>query len=429
MYLVVLISLLMSQSVWSVEASRIWLPKKYSEVKPKLMAAAQVAEETERCNTVVNGEMIVRKNTDEDYYFVITCRDQHNKTYNLTYLYPVVGNNPDLLAEQGSSTEQTQTKAKAVDIESSSVNKEQALKLCLNSMASATKDLEEITIKDKDIKEVEERDNYFFYQIPFSTKTELGSPVIYRAECQVTLNGETGIQVILENEGALSLCKDSLRAEAVLYGRISLVEDEVTQLPAVQRDGFHFQLPFEVKNRIGTVIRYGSECVLSAKGDSEITIGLLAPGALAICKEGLRTETLLMKAVNVAKAPSAESFAEGYFNFDIPFTANDPEGNQRNFKAVCQVDEDGDAYVETEIDPSAIFSVCVSELKNKTEKMKNVVILDGQSPILKRTIDDGYVGIIPFNAVDPAGRPLYYQAECRVDGSGRSQIKLSGRKY
>ncbi|ARN74911.1 hypothetical protein [Oceanicoccus sagamiensis] len=422
--LLLVASLLLAHSALAVDAKRMWLPKKYAAVKPKLLHAARDAESTERCNTVVAGEMIVRKNTAENYYFVITCRDSNLKTYNLTYQYPVAGTAPDLVAEQRSK--EAQKKNKTVEIEETGVSGAQALQLCLNAFNKATDELDEVQVLEQPAP-VELAPNYR-YSLPFTAQSELGNDVLYSAHCQVESKGETQIELVLEEMGAVAICRDSLRAEAILYGRINIDTEAIESLPTEVEGGYMIELPFDVTNRIGSTIRYGSRCTIDAEGYSEVTIHLLPAGALAICKDGLLTETLLMKSVTIAEQASAEGINGNRFNFEIPFKANDPDGNQRNFKAFCEVDEEGEAYVSTEIDRDAIVAVCIGEVKRKTSKMKGVVILEDEIPALAGDEESGYVGIIPFDATNPMGKALHYQADCRVGGNGRSTIKLGARR-
>lgn len=409
---------------FAVDAKRMWLPKKYASAKPKLLAAARDAESTERCQTVVAGEMIVRKNTAENYYFVITCRDANRKTYNLSYQYPVVGNAPDLIAEQRSK--EAQKKNKTVVIEETGVSGEQALQLCFNAFNKATDGLDDVQVLEQPSPAALAYS--YNYSLPFTAQSELGNDVLYSAHCQVEKEGETQLDVVLEEAGAVAICRDSLRAEAILYGRIKIDSEAINPLPVATTNTFRIELPFDVKNRIGSIIRYGSLCTIDAEGDSEVAIELLAPGALAICMDGLLTETLLMKSVEIAEQASAQSVDGNVFNFEIPFKANDPEGNQRNFKAYCRVDEEGEADISKAIDKDAIVAVCIGEVKRKTKKMKSVVILEDEIPELLGGEESGYVAIIPFDASNPAGKALHYQADCRVGGNGRSTIKLGARR-
>ena len=93
--------LLSADTSLAVDENRLWLPKKFRALMPRLVATATLAEQRYRCNRVIAGEMIVSKNTPEHHYFVVTCRDQQQKSFNLSYLYPVVGSKPELIAEQG----------------------------------------------------------------------------------------------------------------------------------------------------------------------------------------------------------------------------------------------------------------------------------------------------------------------------------------
>ncbi|MEE8058968.1 MAG: hypothetical protein V3T17_14200 [Pseudomonadales bacterium] len=416
-------TLLSGQWVLAVDENRIWLPKKYSSVKPKLLAAAKEAEETKRCKQVVAGEMIVRKNTDEHYYFVITCRDESYKTYNLSYHYPVTGQTPALVAEQFPKNAKKKEK---VEITATGVNKDQAVTLCRNELISSTDTQDGVTVLEDLLADPVADGEGFLFAIPFTALSELGNETRYRADCWVGKEGKARIEVILEPEGALVICRDSLRAESILLGRSRVIDEEIKEL-LVDKGGFRFQIPFDAKTSGSNAIRYRADCQIDADGSNEIEMTLQPLGAFTLCKDGLRIETFLMKSVEIAEQPLSESVQGDHFLFQLSFTANDPDGNKRNFKAHCQVDEEGDVEVTTEIDKDAILSVCVGDLKVKTKTMLDVTILEQQIPDLKEE-GEGYVGIIPFDAKSPSGRTLRYQAECRVNGSGHSTIKLKARR-
>lgn len=421
-----LIALLFTGSwAYAVDQERLWLPKSYSELKPKLLAAAQQAEASDRCITVTAGEMIVSKNTTEDYYFLITCRDQHGNTYSLSYLSPVMGDAPTLLAEQLSSKDQLHYKK--IEHPTATINAEQALQLCRNDLDSAANMLDQVELLTQQIATPIENIGSFFYQLPFTAKSALGNDIRYRQDCQVSRDGKVHSEIVLEREGALVLCQDTLRGEAVFLGRLLFDTQSMSESAQQAGAGFNFQIPFDVKNRIGSLIRYGSTCQVSPQGDAQVSIFLTEAGALAICKQSMLTETLLMRNVKVAEQPSWVQQRQGRFDLHIPFTANDPEGNERAFKAICELDEDGEADIFTEIDGDSVMSVCINDLKLKTKTMRGVVILEGQLALPQAHLDGGYIATIPFDAMDPSGRALYYQATCTVDGVGRSSIKITGR--
>ncbi len=441
-FILVFFAGLFAQSAMAVDESRIWLPKKYSAVKPKLLAAAREAEQTSRCITVVAGEMIVRKNTDEHYYFVITCRDKHYKSYNLTYLYPVVGQTPELVAEQLPKNTKKQQK---IDVAETGIDKEQAAVLCRNELVVATDTLDEVTLLEDLLVgpsivqaegqlegQVGVQKSHFLYVMPFTALSELGNDARYRADCRVSREGKATIEVVLESAGALVLCKDSLRAESILLGRSQVLDDSIVELPASD-GGFHFQIPFDAKTSGSSAIRYLADCQLTADGSSEIVMNLQALGALAICKDSLRMETFLMKAVEIAENPLSESVTDDFFKFQLGFSANDPDGNQRQFVAHCLVDQEAEVEISTEIDKNSILAVCTRDLKIKVKRMLDVVILEQSIPPLQESKDEndegGYLGIIPFDAKNPSGRLLRYQAECQVDGSGRSKIQIKTRGH
>lgn len=418
-------STVLCQMASALDSSRIWLPKKYASLKPRLIAVANEAEASDRCLAVLSGEMIVRKNTDQHYYFIVTCRDVNMRSYTLSYLSPVAGGKSQLLSEQRSPSEQV--KAEAVAIAETGVNEEQGLLICKNEIIDKIDNLDGLRVDDQSAVSKKTKSG-FSYEIPFTAKTDLGNPVLYKASCNVDLDGRVKLLSTLQSQGALAICRDEVRAEAIILGRILFSEKDFVEQVLEHDQGFRYELPFDVKNRIGTVIRYGSECVVSSQEDVQVSFYLEESGALAVCKDSLTTETLLMKSVEFAEQADGVKTDQGTLRFEIPFTAKDPEGNERSFKGFCDIDEEGATDVYTEIDKAAILSVCIDDLKLKTGNMRSVELLEDQISPLEELEDGAFITLIPFNARSPVGTQLNYQAECTVNASGLSRIKLAKRK-
>lgn|GEM_PF-3822809 len=488
-----IIVVLFCQCAYAVDESRLWLPKKHQSIKPGLLAAATEAEQTERCVTVVRGEMIVRKNTDTHYYFLITCRDTSARTYSLSYLYPVAGDRIELVAEQQSLTptagpveseglglglgglgvggvvnsgisKELEGIAKGdgeteqnldrdfeedfeayidaaadtgVAIESESdadtektlvADEEVALSLCFDGITNGPAYLDGIEVLESDVGPVQIMPEGFSYQIPFVAKTLLANRVLYQAQCLVSGAGDVRVEIALEREGAIAICRENIRAETIAYGRIRLHEDEIAQMDSEGQETYRFEFPFDIENRIGTVIRYNSECTIDAEGATDVVIQLTPKGAFSTCKDSLQTETLLMKSVEINEAASEiKSESNGVYNLNIPFTAKTRSGRNRQYTAHCYVDEDGGTDILTEIDRETVVSVCVDDLEIKTGNMKFVKILEDSIQLVKDSYSDGYNVALEFNAESPSGRQLQYKANCRLENNGQSQIDISAR--
>ncbi len=431
-YICHLVSLLMiwslSLSVLAVDENRIWLPKKYASAKPKLLATAKEAEATERCNKVVSGEIISRRTTQDHYYFLITCRDENQRTYNLGYLHPITGNTPELVMEQRSKNAPQKTE---VEIEEGKVTTEQVITLCRDEFAIRTDEYDDVQLLEQDSLPSQQGDDYVLH-MPFTAISSVGSSVDYKGICHVTVDGKASVDISLLRTGALAICLDNHKAESILLGRATVIEEAIESLPVDESEGFRFSIPFDAKTVTSSLIRYSAICDIDPDGVSEITMFLQPEGALTLCKDGLRLEAFMMKAVEIVEDPALNGVKKegpegAEFNFLIPFTANDPDGNTRNFNASCLVNADGEAVVETALDKSSILDVCENGVIDETEKMLDVVVLKNEIPELIED-EEGYMGIIPFNARNPSGRELHYQGMCRVSGNGQTSIKIQPRK-
>lgn len=439
--LCLLLSLLLinSMPLLAFDKGRLWLPKSHSKLMPKLAAVAYEAEQTHRCVEILAGEMIARKNTEDHYYFVIKCRDKDRRSYNLSYLYPVNGGEAELAAEQRSSKGRGNGSGKgnaatdpAAEGADAGINAPQALLLCRNELdvVADIQALEGVVVVETQISEPAEEAGGFSYSLPFNAFSEMGAAIRYRGDCTVSAAAEVAVVVTLEGAGAVALCRESLRAEAIILGRVRMEDvsaEEISSGTGESVDAFHYQLPFAATMRSGSVINYRADCRIGPERVADISIALEKAGALTICRDSLLLEALLMKAVNIADEPLSATAEGKEFFFQLAFSASDPEGNKRSFTADCQVDEEGETDVSIQIDKIALVSVCVNAVKEKTRRMLDVVVLMDRIEPLKK-VEDGYSGSIPFNAKAPSGRQLRYSAQCWVDGSGRSKISLGARK-
>lgn len=418
---------LITVNSWAVDENRLWLPKKYQSAMPKLLEVAQRAESTRRCARVVAGKMVYSKNTDQDYYFVITCRDEQQATYNLSYSYPIHGSNQGiagsgatLVAEQSSSEEEI-----AVIEQASTITAAQAIAICKQDYVAAAEDIESPVLINEALPSPVAIDEGYVLPMTVQGVSELGNPLAYRADCYVDQEGGTRYDWVLLPSGAQTLCQDHLRSESILLGRATLLDEQVEQRASDR--GYDFLIPFTVKTLSSEAIRYHADCFVNWQGESELSMSLQPEGAFALCADALRLETFLMKEVTIDEQASSIEKAAGGFVVEMTFTANDPEGSPRKFLGHCQVDANAEAVVQTELDQSAITAVCVNGVKEQTQRMLAVNVLEGSIPPLQEDAE-GFLALIPFDAKDPGGRDLHYMGHCRVDDSGRTRVDIKARR-
>ena len=164
----------------AVTEDDVWVPKRYTIAKHKLLSTAVEAERTERCARVIEGRMSVEKSTAEAYYFIITCRDKKRTSYNLSYSYQVSGAMPILLNEQISKEPEV-----LEEVELPTVSSNEAWPLCLADVKKKTQLMIDVLMlednpKPSDVGEPEQE-----YIIPFEAKNPQGTRLRYQADCKV----------------------------------------------------------------------------------------------------------------------------------------------------------------------------------------------------------------------------------------------------
>lgn len=422
------VCLLLSASSQALDKSRLWLPSKYRDLMPALIDAAEQAEATRRCQWVINGEMNVQRSTDEEHIFTITCRDESHHSYLLTYQHQAGSHQTQLLSEQGKA----KPRAATIDEQSNqaqltpSIDANTALEICSEAVATQTDEMGVVVFPDTQAKEVKSDQNGFFFRFLFDVSGVLGNNVRYRADCRVDNTESVNVEVFLEPAGALALCFDNLKEETLLMRHVAVNKEP---LEAAIRDNgdFYNVVEFTTKSRRGSPIRYTAQCTVRPDGDANVTIVLDKSGALAICKDTLRSEAIALKGLQVIDEQVTEVQEDtAGFHYQMPFNALIPGAEQGLFLAKCHVDIDGTAEVNFRIDEKAVVPMCTDKLRQNTRTMIDVVVLE-QADIDIEQKGEEFLAAVPFNAKSPMGQTLHYRADCRVNSIGVTSVAISAR--
>lgn len=500
-------ALIFIQHSWAVDSTVLWLPKSYSDAKPLLLRAARRAEDSERCELVIGGEMLVKRNTADEYYFVITCRDALQRSYNMSYLVPRSGSVAELVLEQRSDKSAIKTADVAPD--TISLSSEQALQQCAESlveksMLAGKTEVLAAQIEERDVvlpwlhhfyypfrtknrldqwvsfeascrvdgdgiaelstavlqrdqalqqcanslaetsilagqaevlaAQIEERDVvppwlYHFYY-PFKVKNRLDQWVNFEAGCRVDGDGVAELAMPeLHREQALQQCADSLAETDMLSGQVEVLAAQIEEQEALAPWLYQFYYPFRAKNRLDQWVSFEADCHVDDDGIAELSLaGLHREQALEACYLGLEDEAILIGWTDLLYDQVKErADKDGWaYRFKLPFNGKNRAGSLIRYNADCQVDEQAEAEVETRIDIEGIPGLCLAALERASSKMLNVSLFPQK---IEAVVEMEYVfhTRIPFDALNPFGKTLHYYGECQVTDVGRSIIKIVPR--
>ena len=91
----------------AVNRDQLWLPRDYYRHFRSLYKAAEISEQTERCQYVIAGTLSQERSTKEHPVFIVTCRDQERQTFayivdglSLDILNRPAPPDPEMLAQQ-----------------------------------------------------------------------------------------------------------------------------------------------------------------------------------------------------------------------------------------------------------------------------------------------------------------------------------------
>ncbi|MGK0441392.1 MAG: hypothetical protein ACJA0N_001190, partial [Pseudohongiellaceae bacterium] len=253
--------IIFSVSAFAVTDANIWLPKRYTDGKNKLLSTAVEAERTDRCISAILGEINVEKTSADTYYFVITCRDKNQVSYNLSYTYPVNGAMPTLVKEQLVIEQEEEASAITADV---------AWSLCINEIKQKKRTMLGVTISGEAPSQSDERLEIQTFEIPFDAKSPDDILLRYKTNCTVDIgkNVTIGQLIIVQQEDevggeevpaiaadvAWSLCIDEIKQKTRTMFEIVLAEENPNPSDE-KREIQTFEIPFDAKSPDDILLR------------------------------------------------------------------------------------------------------------------------------------------------------------------------------
>lgn len=329
-----LVLILLGLPAYAVDKSRLWLPKKFTAAMPKLLAAANQAEQSRRCVRVVAGEMLVNKNTPDHYYFVITCKDSQSKTYSLNYHAPVSGADPVLVAEQGRGIGEKLNLAGSDDA--------RQLQQCIKALNLATVGMQVTSVDEAAISPLDLPDSS--YAIPFKARNEQAIELDYQAQCKAGQRGKPTITIHLQPAGAKAICQQGLMVEPLLLKALEVTE--TVSATATSEGGFDVELPFLATNLKGDRRQFKAFCQVSSEAEAEMVVRVDPDVVVAMCRQSIEKATGRMIGVEIVEVPVMTlDEDEGEYSGVFLFDAKSPTGRPLHFQASCQIDDMGRSAV------------------------------------------------------------------------------------
>lgn len=188
-----LILIAYSPLLMAVTESDIWVPKRYTAAKNKLLSTAVEAERTTRCAQVIQGSLVVEKTTPHAYYFVVTCRDKNRKSYNLSYSYPVNGAEPILLNEQ--FVVAPEPVVIAAESAEPTISANRAWPLCIAALKKKTRTMLDVLMLEDNPRPSDDGLARQVFDIPFDAKNPQGLLLKYQGHCEVDAAGELTLAI------------------------------------------------------------------------------------------------------------------------------------------------------------------------------------------------------------------------------------------
>lgn len=195
----ILVLMVASSIGHALDEDRLWLPVRYQTLYLSLVKAASVAEELERCVSVVEGTLDLEQSKPEHPIYRIQCRQESGRTYNemvdglsFATLTTVEVVEPELSAEE---QEMLRVQEELRRQEEIARQKQDAWQVCRSQLLERTKLMMDLTWQTE-IEGEREPEVYSEEEIRFSVDFDARSmweePLHYTADCTLR-NGSTEV--------------------------------------------------------------------------------------------------------------------------------------------------------------------------------------------------------------------------------------------
>lgn len=262
------------------------------------------------------------------------------------------------------------------------------------------------------------------YNLSYKVPVAGGPPMLVAEQRSGGSPGLVGAEgaLSLTTEQAVEVCKTEFPAAVDTLDEVHLLESEIGQVIATD-SGFEVSLPFTAQSDLGNRIRYSAGCQVSSDGNTQFVIALQPEGALVICRDQLRSESILLGRATFLENKITRLPSESGFQFNIPFDVRTLAIDAVRYLAHCSVNVDSDAELKLFLQPEGAFAICKQALATETLLMKGVVI--DQEPEKLLRIEDRFEISLAFDANSPDGNPRQFRAACHVDAEGEATVETA----
>lgn len=213
-----LLALVVANSAHGVQDNRLWLLRTQQALRPQLVQAAQLAENTEGCEEVISGELDTERSMDSEPVFRIVCRNPAGYTYSV---FVTDAGKPGARVEKVQTADNLNTRSASPSgksVRPATINEKTARQKCLAALKLRTDRMADVILRDSDLRRLQSPAGAVHYELDFDASDPSGLALRFQATCRVSAGGTALIEI------------KPRRAEVVAPPR-------KLDAPATQRDG------------------------------------------------------------------------------------------------------------------------------------------------------------------------------------------------
>ena len=263
------------EPAFALRESRLWLPKKYTYLMPRLISAAYTAESSDDCVEVVDAQLDVGRSTEELPLFRIICRNAEGKTY----IVRLSGEPVSEATRQQAAKDTEKANSVGVSVKQWQHSQGSSRTDSAKGISKSVEELEEDDPIDIDsiLRDLEKGDEV-------DKMKELngfegifegieGIEIVDEEEDQIAESETPKIIEPIETEKGWSICLNAVEKKTVNMLNIKLHAEPRPQAEFTAAGETIYPVNFEAANALGAMLNYRASCKVLSSGIVRVTIG------------------------------------------------------------------------------------------------------------------------------------------------------------
>ncbi len=261
------------EPAFALRESRLWLPKKYTYLMPRLIGAAYTAESSDDCVEVVDAQLDVGRSTKELPMFRIICRNVEGRTY----IVRLSGEPVSEATRQQAAKDAEKTNSAGVSVKQWQHSQGGSRTNSAKEISKTVEELEEDDAIDIDsiLRDLEKGDEVDKMNELNGFEGIEGIEIVDEDEDQSAESETPKIIEPIEAEKGWSICLNAVEKKTANMLNVKLHAEPRPQAEFTAAGETIYPVDFEAANALGVMLNYRASCKVLSSGIVRVTIGTI----------------------------------------------------------------------------------------------------------------------------------------------------------